>query len=81
MSLWMSFLNNVAVSVFGSVLAASFCDALDRRKNRIIFLDMHRTDSNCTGDYLLCMGGWLFEADLSAAGTRSVDFTAMWTDR
>ena len=37
MSLWMSFLNNVAVSVFGSVLAASFCDALDRRKNRIIF--------------------------------------------
>lgn len=37
MSLWMSFLNNVAASVFGSVLAASFCDALDRRKNRIIF--------------------------------------------
>ena len=37
MSLWMSLLNNVAVSVFGSVLAASFCDALDRRKNRIIF--------------------------------------------
>ena len=37
MSLWMSFLNNLAVSVFGSVLAASFCDALDRRKNRIIF--------------------------------------------
>lgn len=37
MSLWMSLLNNVAVSVFGSVLAASFCDALNRRKNRIIF--------------------------------------------
>lgn len=37
MSLWMSLFNNVAVSVFGSVLAASFCDALDRRKNRIIF--------------------------------------------
>lgn len=37
MSLWMSLLNNVAVSIFGSVLAASFCDALNRRKNRIIF--------------------------------------------
>ena len=75
MSLWMSLLNNVAVSVFGSVLAASFCDAPDH------ILDMHRTDSNCTGDYLLCMGGWLFEADLSASGTCSVDFTVMWTDR
>ena len=72
MSLWMSLLNNVAVSVFGSVLAAEKPDHI---------LDMHRTDSNCTGDYLLCMGGWLFEADLSAAGTCSVDFTVMWTDR
>lgn len=28
MSFWISFLNDFAVSIFGSVLSASFCDAL-----------------------------------------------------
>lgn len=37
MSLWISLFNNLAVSLFGSVLSASFCDALDTRRKRWIF--------------------------------------------
>lgn len=37
MSVYVSLLNDVAVSLFGSVLAASFCNALDTRKNRRFF--------------------------------------------
>ncbi|MBO5292518.1 MAG: sensor histidine kinase [Lachnospiraceae bacterium] len=37
MSLLASLLNNVAVSIFGSVLSASFCNALDTRRSRRIF--------------------------------------------
>lgn len=80
MSLWMSLLNNVAVSVFGSVLAASFCDALDRRKNRIIFWICIALIPIAQGLFTM-YGMMAFEADLSAAGTCSVDFTVMWTDR
>lgn len=76
----MSFLNNVAASVLEVCWRRpSVMHWTGGKPDHI--LDMHRTDSNCTGDYLLCMGGWLFEADLSAAGTCSVDFTVMWTDR
>lgn len=37
MSFWISLLNNVSVSFFGSILSASFCDALNTRKKRDIF--------------------------------------------
>ena len=37
MSLWASLLNDIAVSLFGSVLSASFCDALAIRRNCWIF--------------------------------------------
>ena len=37
MSLAISFLNALAVSLFGSVLSASFCGVLDRRRDRLIF--------------------------------------------
>lgn len=38
MSFWISLLNNASVSFFGSILSASFCDALNTRKNRRIFV-------------------------------------------
>lgn len=38
MSFWFSLLNNISVSIFGSVLSASFCDALGTRKKRRIFV-------------------------------------------
>ena len=37
MSAWLSLLNSASVSIFGSVLSASFCDALSTRRNRRIF--------------------------------------------
>ena len=37
MSQWVSLLNGFVVSVFGSVLSASFCGALDTKRNRRIF--------------------------------------------
>ncbi len=37
MSVVISFLNSVAVSFFGSILSASFCDALDTPKKRRLF--------------------------------------------
>lgn len=37
MSLAISFFNALAVSLFGSVLSASFCGVLERRRNRLIF--------------------------------------------
>lgn len=37
MSAAVSLLNDVAVSLFGSILAASFCGALDSRRNRVVF--------------------------------------------
>lgn len=38
MSFWISLLNNISVSFFGSILSASFCNALDTRKKRGIFV-------------------------------------------
>ena len=38
MSLWFSFFNNISVTFFGSVLSASFCDALNTRRKRRIFI-------------------------------------------
>ncbi len=37
MSAWISLLNSASVSIFGSVLSASFCDALSTQRNRRIF--------------------------------------------
>ena len=37
MNFWISLLNDVVVSLFGSVLSAVFCNALDRSRNRRIF--------------------------------------------
>ncbi|MDD5833099.1 MAG: histidine kinase, partial [Clostridiales bacterium] len=37
MSFWTTLLNDIAVSYFGSILSASFCEALNTRKNKIIF--------------------------------------------
>ena len=37
MSTAVSLLNDIAVSLFGSILAASFCGALDSRRNRVVF--------------------------------------------
>ncbi len=50
MSGWVSLLDGAVVSVFGSVLAASFCDALKTRRNRWSFWC-------CTGLILLLQGG------------------------
>lgn len=36
MTFWISLLNDTAVSLFGSILSASFCDALRTRKKRVI---------------------------------------------
>lgn len=38
MSFFVSLLNDISVSLFGSILSASFCNAVDNRKNRRIFL-------------------------------------------
>ena len=38
MSFWIPLLNNVSVSFFGSILSASFCDAVNTRKKRGIFV-------------------------------------------
>ena len=38
MGFWISLLNNVSVSFFGSILSASFCDTLDTRKKRCVFI-------------------------------------------
>lgn len=37
MSVLIAFINDIAVSLFGSILSASFCGALGTRKNRIVF--------------------------------------------
>lgn len=37
MSFWILLLNEIAVSLFGSILSASFCDALATRRSRLIF--------------------------------------------
>lgn len=37
MSTWISLLDGFAVSIFGSMLSASFCDALNTRKKRWVF--------------------------------------------
>ena len=37
MSVWISMLNGGAVSIFGSVLSAAFCNALSTKRNRRIF--------------------------------------------
>lgn len=37
MSMWISLANNVAVTLFGSVLSAAFCDALKTKKDRWVF--------------------------------------------
>lgn len=37
MSVWISLLNDAAVSLFGSILSALFCDAFKTRRNRWIF--------------------------------------------
>ena len=38
MSFYISLLNDISVSLFGSILSASFCNAANTRKNRRIFL-------------------------------------------
>lgn len=38
MSFWISLLNGFAVSIFGSILSASFCNVLTARRSRRIFL-------------------------------------------
>ena len=37
MSFWISLLNDIAVTLFGSLLSASFCDTSDSRRTRWIF--------------------------------------------
>lgn len=37
MSIWIVLLNAVAVSIFGSVLAAGFCNTLQTKRNRVVF--------------------------------------------
>lgn len=58
MSSWISILNGGAVSIFGSLLSAAFCNALGTRRNRRIFLC-------CMVVVLLLQGGasFLWEDD------------------
>lgn len=37
MNVWISLINNTAVNIFGNLLSAYFCNALNTRRNRIIF--------------------------------------------
>lgn len=37
MSFWLALLNDISVGFFGGILSASFCGALDTRRNRIVF--------------------------------------------
>lgn len=68
MSFWFSLLNDVSVSFFGSVLSASFCDALGTHKNRRIFVfgmillfllryatPVVRQLSGCSGVHAFCV--------------------------
>lgn len=52
MSVWVSLLNDIAVSLFGSVLSASFCNALNTRRNRQIFW--------CCVVIVPLMQGWIY---------------------
>lgn len=52
MNLWMSMLNGFAVSVFGSILSASFCNVLAARRSRRIFW-------GCMA-LLLLQQGWVY---------------------
>ena len=52
MSVWISLLNDVAVSLFGSILSASFCGALDTRRNRRIFW--------CCMTVIPLLQGWIY---------------------
>lgn len=52
MSHWIILCNNIAVSIFGSLLAASFCGALDTRRNRWVFW--------CSTALLLFLQGWIY---------------------
>ena len=58
MSAWISILNGGAVSIFGSILSATFCNALGTKRNRRIFLC-------CMVVVLLLQGGasFLWEDD------------------
>ena len=52
MSVWIALLNGVAVSLFGSVLAASFCDGFHTRRGRQIFW--------CSVILILLLQGWSY---------------------
>lgn len=52
MSIWVSLLNDGAVSVFGSVLSASFCNALNTRRNCRIFW--------CFMTVISLLQGWIY---------------------
>lgn len=52
MSIWVSLLNDCAVSVFGSVLSASFCNALNTRRNCRIFW--------CFMTVISLLQGWIY---------------------
>ena len=52
MSTAVSLLNDVAVSLFGSILAASFCGALDSRRNRGVFW--------CCMVVIPLVSGWIY---------------------
>ena len=52
MRLCLSLLNDISVSIFGSVLSASFCGALMTRRNRFIFW-------GCTA-LILLLQGWVY---------------------
>lgn len=59
MKFWLALLNDSAVSIFGSVLAASFSNALQTRKNRIRFW--------CSMAAILCVQGcicFLWDAEV-----------------
>ena len=51
MSTWISLLNGIAVSLFGSILSASFCGLLDTRRNRWGFV--------CCMAVILILQGWM----------------------
>ena len=52
MSTAISLLNDVAVSLFGSILAASFCGALDSRRSRVAFW--------CCMAVIPLVSGWIY---------------------
>ena len=56
MSFWVALFNNIAVSVFGSLLSASYCDTLKERKQRCVVFESMLLFLVLQGIVVFCWG-------------------------